>query len=225
MNFLKDEIFKPYPELLVFLTVAFGFLLGRIRHRSIALGAVTGCLIGGLFLGWAFEVQINGTVKSLFFIMFLFALGYRVGPQFFRGLRRDGLPQVAIAVVMCVTGLLVCWLFAALLGYGPGLGAGLLGGALTQSSVIGVAGSAISNLPGLSPEQAAHESNLVAIGYAVTYPLGTILIALLLASVLPRLRAAIWPRKAPRWPRSWTSARTIRTPGRATTGWCCGRSP
>jgi len=187
MNFLKDEIFKPYPELLVFLTVAFGFLLGRIRHRSIALGAVTGCLIGGLLLGWAFEVQVNGTVKSLFFIMFLFALGYRVGPQFFRGLRKDGLPQVGIAVVMCVSGLLICWLFASLLGYGPGLSAGLLGGALTQSSVIGVAGSAISNLPGLSPEQAANESNLVAIGYAVTYPLGTILIALMLASVLPRL--------------------------------------
>lgn len=187
MNFLKEEIFKPYPELLVFLTVSFGFLLGRIRHRAIALGAVTGCLIAGLFFGWLFEVQIAGTVKSLFFIMFLFALGYRVGPQFFRGLRKDGLPQVAVAVVMCVTGLLVCWLFVSLLNYGPGLSAGLLGGALTQSSVIGVAGDAIHNLPGLSPEQATNEANLVAIGYAVTYPLGTILCALLLASFLPRL--------------------------------------
>lgn len=187
MNFLKDEIFKPYPELLVFLTVAFGFLLGKIHHRAIALGAVTGCLIAGLFFGWLFEVPINGTVKSLFFIMFLFALGYRVGPQFFRGLRKDGLPQVALGVVMCVTGLLVCWLFVSLLSYGPGLSAGLLGGALTQSSVIGVAGDAIKSLPGLSPEQAANESNLVAIGYAVTYPLGTILCALLLASFLPRL--------------------------------------
>lgn len=187
MNFLKDEIFKPYPELLVFLTVSLGFLLGKIHHRAIALGSVTGCLIAGLFLGWLFEVPINGTVKSLFFIMFLFALGYKVGPQFFRGLRRDGLPQVLLGVIMCVTGLLICWLFAALLNYGPGLSAGLLGGALTQSSVIGVAGDAIKSLPGLSPEQVADQSNLVAIGYAVTYPLGTILCALLLASFLPRL--------------------------------------
>jgi len=119
--------------------------------------------------------------------MFLFALGYRVGPQFFRGLRKDGLPQVAVGVIMCVTGLLACWLFASLLNYGPGLTAGMLGGALTQSSVIGVAGDAIKSLPGLSPEQVTSESNLVAIGYAVTYPLGTILVALLLASVLPRL--------------------------------------
>ncbi|MFD9733328.1 aspartate-alanine antiporter [Umezawaea sp. NPDC059074] len=187
MHVLKDEIFKPYPELLVFLTVAFGFLLGRIRRRSIALGAVTGCLLAGLALGWLFEVSINGTVKSLFFVMFLFALGYRVGPQFFRGLRKDGLPQVLLAVVVCVAGLLVCWLFAAVLGYGPGLSAGLLGGALTQSAVIGVAGDAIAGLPGLSHDQITEQQNLVAIGYAVTYPLGTILCALLLANVLPRL--------------------------------------
>src|ERR1043165_7303105 len=130
MNFLTDEIFKPYPELLVFLTVAFGFLLGKIRHRAIALGSVTGCLVAGLLLGWAFEVPVNGTVKSLFFIMFLFALGYRLGPQFFRGLRKDGLPQVFLALVVCVAGLLVCWLFVSVLDYGPGLSAGLLGGSL-----------------------------------------------------------------------------------------------
>ncbi|MFD7655587.1 aspartate-alanine antiporter [Actinosynnema sp. NPDC059797] len=187
MGFLKDEVFNPYPELLVFLTVAVGFLLGRIRRRSIALGSVTGCLLAGLALGWVFEVSVNGTVKSLFFVMFLFALGYRVGPQFFRGLRRDGLPQVLLGVVVCVAGLLVCWLFAAVLGYGPGLSAGLLGGALTQSAVIGVAGDAIAGLPGLSPEQVTEQQNLVAIGYAVTYPLGTILCALLLANVLPRV--------------------------------------
>ncbi|MBB5953647.1 putative transport protein [Saccharothrix tamanrassetensis] len=187
MSFLRDEIFKPYPELLVFLTVAAGFLLGRIRRRAIALGSVTGCLLAGLALGWAFEVPVDGTVKSLFFIMFLFALGYRVGPQFFRGLRKDGLPQVLLALVVCVAGLLVCWLFAALLGYGPGLSAGLLGGALTQSAVIGVAGDAIGSLPGLSAEQVTEQQNLVAIGYAVTYPLGTVLCAILLADVLPRL--------------------------------------
>ncbi|MEU5695787.1 aspartate-alanine antiporter [Actinosynnema sp. NPDC020468] len=187
MNFLKDEIFKPYPELLVFLTVALGFLLGRIRRRAIALGAVTGCLLAGLALGWLFEVPVNGTVKSLFFIMFLFALGYRVGPQFFRGLKKDGLPQVGLAVVVCVSGLLVCWLFAAVLGYGPGLSAGLLGGALTQSAVIGVAGDAIAGLPGLTGDQVTEQQNLVAIGYAVTYPLGTILCAILLATVLPRV--------------------------------------
>ncbi|MGC5411436.1 aspartate-alanine antiporter, partial [Streptomyces sp. DT225] len=173
--------------MLVFLVVALGFLLGRIRYRSIALGAVTGCLIAGLVLGARLGVQINGTVKDLFFIMFLFALGYRVGPQFFRGLRKDGLPQVVNAVVVCVSGLLISWLFAVVLGYGPGLGAGMMSGALTQSAAIGVAQDAIGTLPGLSSAQVKSEQNLVAVGYAVTYPLGTILCAMLLANVLPRL--------------------------------------
>ncbi|MFI6985299.1 aspartate:alanine exchanger family transporter [Embleya sp. NPDC050154] len=187
MDWLKDEIFKPYPELLVFLTVAFGFLLGKIRYKTLALGSVTGCLVAGLLLGAGVDVQINGTVKSLFFIMFLFALGYKVGPQFFRGLKKDGLPQVVNALVVCVTGLLVCWGFATMLGYGPGLSAGLLGGALTQSAVIGVAQDAIGQLPGYGGAKAQSEANLVAIGYAVTYPLGTILCALLLANVIPAL--------------------------------------
>ncbi|MGW5736043.1 MULTISPECIES: aspartate-alanine antiporter [Streptomyces] len=187
IDFLNRNIFQPHPELLVFITVAIGFLFGKVRYKAIALGAVTGCLIAGLLLGAQFKIEIDGTVKNLFFTMFLFALGYKVGPQFFRGLKKDGLPQVLNAVVVCVTGLLVCWGFAAMLGYGPGLSAGLLGGALTQSAVIGVAGDAISNLPGLSSAQAKSESNLVAIGYAVTYPLGTILCAMLLANVLPKL--------------------------------------
>ncbi|MFE0100220.1 aspartate-alanine antiporter [Streptomyces sp. NPDC059009] len=187
IDFLNRNIFQPHPELLVFITVAFGFLVGKIRYKAIALGAVTGCLIAGLLLGAQFKVTIDGTVKNLFFTMFLFALGYKVGPQFFRGLKKDGLPQVLNAVVVCVTGLLVCWGFAAMLGYGPGLSAGLLGGALTQSAVIGVAQDAIGNLPGLSSGDVKTQENLVAIGYAVCYPLGTILCAMLLANILPKL--------------------------------------
>ncbi|MFJ2057667.1 aspartate-alanine antiporter [Streptomyces sp. NPDC087908] len=187
IDFLNRNIFQPHPELLVFLTVALGFLFGKLRYKAIALGAVTGCLVAGLLLGAQFKVTIDGTVKNLFFTMFLFALGYKVGPQFFRGLRKDGVPQVVNAVVVCVTGLLVSWGFAVMLGYGPGLSAGLLGGALTQSAVIGVAQDAIGTLPGLSAQQVKTEENLVAIGYAVTYPLGTILCAMLLANVLPRL--------------------------------------
>ncbi|MFD6343502.1 aspartate-alanine antiporter [Streptomyces roseolus] len=187
IDFLNRNIFQPHPELLVFLTVALGFLFGKLRYKAIALGAVTGCLVAGLLLGAQFEITVDATVKNLFFTLFLFALGYKVGPQFFRGLRKDGLPQVVNALVVCVTGLLVSWGFAVMLGYGPGLSAGLLGGALTQSAVIGVAQDAIGNLPGLSADQVKTEENLVAIGYAVTYPLGTILCAILLANVLPRL--------------------------------------
>ncbi|WP_433545089.1 aspartate-alanine antiporter [Streptomyces sp. CA-294286] len=187
IDFLVRNVFEPHPELLVFLVVALGFLVGKVHYRTIALGAVTGCLVMGLLLGAQLKVPVNGTVKDLFFILFLFALGYKVGPQFFRGLKKDGLPQVLNAVVVCVTGLLVAWGFAALLGYGPGLTAGLMSGALTQSAAIGVAQDAIGTLPGISAAEVKNEENLVAVGYAVTYPLGTILCAMLLANVLPRL--------------------------------------
>ncbi|MEV7416786.1 TrkA C-terminal domain-containing protein [Streptomyces sp. NPDC089919] len=187
MDWLREHVFAPYPELLVFLTVAVGFLIGRIRYRGFTVGAVTGCLVAGLVIGSQAHVEITGPVKSVFFLMFLFALGYDVGPKFFRSLRREALPQLLLTVVVCVCGLLCCWGLATLLGYGPGLAAGLLGGALTQSSVIGVAADSIVHLPGLAPAAAEDQAHLVAIAYAVTYPLGTVLPAVLLPTVLPRL--------------------------------------
>ncbi|MEV6202445.1 hypothetical protein AB0M64_21040, partial [Streptomyces sp. NPDC051771] len=104
IDFLNRNIFQPHPELLVFITVALGFLFGKLRYRAIALGAVTGCLVAGLLLGAQFKITIDATVKNLFFTLFLFALGYKVGPQFFRGLKKDGLPQVVNAIIVCVTG-------------------------------------------------------------------------------------------------------------------------
>ncbi|MFJ6934801.1 aspartate:alanine exchanger family transporter [Streptomyces sp. NPDC101132] len=187
VDWLREHVFAPYPELLIFLTVAVGFLIGRVRYKTFAVGAVTGCLVAGLLIGSQVRVPIEGPIRSVFFLMFLFALGYDVGPKFFRSLRRDALPQVLLTLVVCVGGLLCCWLLAELLGYGPGLAAGLLGGALTQSSVIGVAADTLANLPGLTPAQAQDEAHLVAIAYAVTYPLGTVLPAILLPTLLPRL--------------------------------------
>ncbi|MFD7032216.1 aspartate:alanine exchanger family transporter [Streptomyces sp. NPDC059917] len=187
MDWLRAHVFEPYPELLVFLTVAVGFQIGRIRYRTFAVGAVTGCLVAGLLIGSQTHVEITGPIKSVFFLMFLFALGYDVGPKFFRSLRKDAAPQVLLTLVVCGSGLAVCWGLAHLLGYGPGLAAGLLGGALTQSAVIGVAADTIGQLPGLDAAAAQEQAHLVAVAYAVTYPLGTVLPAILLPTVLPRL--------------------------------------
>ena len=78
MSWVTRDVFKPYPELLLFLTIAGGFVLGRLHWRSIGVGAVTGCLVMGLIMGQT-KVEVNGTVKSVFFILFLFALGYVLG--------------------------------------------------------------------------------------------------------------------------------------------------
>ena len=118
--------------------------------------------------------------------MFLFAVGYGVGPQFFRGLKSDGLPQVIFACVLCVAVLLSTYVAASLAGYHAGLAAGLLSGAATSSGVLGVATDTINGL-GLPPDRAKAWTDAMPIAYAVTYLFGTAGSAWFLAFIGPRL--------------------------------------
>src|SRR6267142_6251014 len=90
------------PELAVFLTLAIGFLIGRIKFGSFSLGIVVGTLLAGVLIG-QLDIKVPAIVKTIFFDLFLFTTGYKVGPQFFRGLKRDALSQVTLTVVLCVT--------------------------------------------------------------------------------------------------------------------------
>ena len=104
------------------------------------------------------DIKVPATVKSVFFDLFLFTTGYKVGPQFFRGLKKDALPQLAVTVVLCVTCLLCAFFAAKILGYDMGTTAGLLAGAFTESTVIGTAGDAINRLSiSAAGEDPAHE--------------------------------------------------------------------
>ena len=173
------------PELAVFLTLALGFALGSVRFGSFKLGNVVGTLLAGVLIG-QLDIQVPGTVKVVFFDLFLFATGYKVGPQFFRGLGRSALPQVAVTVVLCVTSLMVTFLAAKLLRYDTGTAAGLLAGAFTESTVIGTASDAIARL-GLPKATADQLRNNIAVAYAVTYLVGTTGAVWFLSSLAPRL--------------------------------------
>ncbi len=127
------------PELAIFLTIAIGFLIGRIKFRSFSLGIVVGCLLAGVLIG-QLDIKVPPLVKTIFFDLFLFTTGYKVGPQFFRGLKGDAVPQMALTVLLCVTCLLTAFGFSKLLGYDVGTAAGLLAGAFSESTVIGTAG-------------------------------------------------------------------------------------
>src|SRR6187200_3003833 len=102
------------PELAVFLTLAIGFLIGRLKFGSFSLGIVVGTLLAGVLIG-QLDIKVPSAVKLIFFDLFLFTTGYKVGPQFFRGLKRDALPQVILTIVVCVTCLLTALGFAKLL--------------------------------------------------------------------------------------------------------------
>ena len=179
------------PALAVFLTVALGFLLGKLRIRSFSLGTVTSVLLVGVVVG-QLRIEIPEPAKTLFFLMFLFAVGYAVGPQFFRGLKKDGLPQVAFAVVVCLLCLGSVWLFSWLMGYTLSQAAGLLAGSQTMSAVLGVATDTIRELPG----GAETDLSSMPVCYAVTYIFGTAGSAWVLGSLGPRLLGGLDKVKA-----------------------------
>src|SRR6185295_9135180 len=91
---------RSYPEIAIFLALAMGFFIGNLKLKSFQLGSVTGVLLAGVLIGQA-RIAISPNVKSVFFLMFLFAVGYGVGPQFFHGLRKEGVPYALLALVVC----------------------------------------------------------------------------------------------------------------------------
>src|SRR6476620_1007768 len=110
------------PELALFLTIAVGFYICQLKFGSFSLGIVVGCLLAGVVIG-QLDIKVPSIVKIVFFDLFLFTTGYKVGPQFFRALRKDALPQVALTVVLCVTCLLTAFFMSKALGYDVGTAA------------------------------------------------------------------------------------------------------
>src|SRR5215470_12910066 len=107
---------RTYPEIAIFLSLGIGYYAGTFTFRGIGLGAVTSTLLAAVIIG-QIGITISGNVKSVFFLMFLFAVGYGVGPQFVRGIAKDGVPQAIFAVVVCVFCLGANVVVAKLAGY------------------------------------------------------------------------------------------------------------
>src|ERR1700751_5375059 len=142
---------KTYPEIAVFLSLALGYYFGSFTYKGLGLGAVTATLIAAVVIG-QIGITITGPLKPFFFLMFLFAIGYAVGPQFVRGIAQDGIPQALYAAVVCVLCLISAYLAAQLAGYDVGSAAGLYAGSQTISAAMGLASDAINRL-NLSPEE------------------------------------------------------------------------
>jgi len=176
---------QEHQELAIFLCLALGFLIGRVKIGSFNLGTVVGTLLAGVVIG-QLDIKVPPTVKNVFFDLFLFTTGYKVGPQFFRGLKKDALPQLVVTVVLCVTCLLSAFFAAKILGYDVGTTAGMLAGAFTESTVIGTAGDAIQRLS-ISAEQKTMLINNIPVAYAVTYLVGTAFIVWFIPNIGPKL--------------------------------------
>ncbi|KQV81433.1 aspartate-alanine antiporter [Rhizobium sp. Root1220] len=181
-----EQFLVKYPELSVFLAISIGYLIGGVRLGGFSLGPVTGSLFAGILIGQVAEVPIAGMAKSFLFLLFLFGIGYSVGPQFLQALKRDGMKPVLLAVVVCTTGLLVAIVVAKTLGLDPGFAAGLLSGSLTESPAMGTATEAINALPLPEADRAQFVAH-IAVADAVCYIFGALGVILFCSVAGPRL--------------------------------------
>jgi len=178
-------VLRHHPEVTFFLVLGIGYMIGKVKLGSFTLGAVTGTLLAGVVVG-QLDVKVSGEVKQCFFLLFLFSIGFRTGPQFFRGLRSDGLQQAALSAIVATTGLIVAYVVSRAFSYDAATAAGVIAGALTESATIGTASDAIARL-GLSAADTAAMTNRIPVAFAVTYLIGVIGAAWFLAQLAPRI--------------------------------------
>jgi putative transport protein len=176
---------REHPEVSLFLVLALGYGFGSLNIGTFKLGPVLGVLIAGIVIG-QLDIPISEPLKSAFFMMFLFAIGYRSGPQFFRSLRSTGPRQVVLTLVVCIVAFALSLVAARLCGFDAGTSGGLLAGALTGSAAFGAAGAAILRL---NAGRETHQLLLSngAMSFAVCYLIGTVLVIWILTKVGPRL--------------------------------------
>ncbi len=179
------QTLRTYPEIAIFLSLALGYYFGSFTYKGLGLGAVTATLIAAVIIG-QIGITISGPLKPTFFLMFLFAIGYGVGPQFVRGIAQDGVPQAIFAAVVCVFCLAAAYLGAKIAGYDVGSAVGLYAGSQTISASMGLATDAINRL-GLQPDEAKKLLDAMPVAYAVTYIFGTLGSAIVLALIGPGL--------------------------------------
>jgi len=179
------ETLRSNAELAIFLTLGIGYWVGNRKFGSFSLGTVTGTLLAGILVG-QLGIEIDPLVKSVFFMLFLFAVGYGVGPQFVRGIAHDGIPQALFAVVVCLLVLAAVVTAAMIAGYDPGFAAGLHAGSQTISASIGLATDAINGLDASDAEKQAMLDH-IPVAYAVAYIWGTVGTGWILATIGPKL--------------------------------------
>lgn len=176
---------RTYPEIAIFLSLAIGYFVGSFTYKGLGLGAVTGTLIAAVIIG-QLDIRITGPLKPTFFLIFLFAIGYGVGPQFVRGIAKDGVPQAVFAAVQCVFCLAAAYFVARLAGYDLGSAAGLYAGSQTISASMGLATDAINQI-GMSADESKKLLDAMPVAYAVTYIFGTVGSAIVIALIGPAL--------------------------------------
>lgn len=190
-----EQFLVRYPELALFLVIAAGYWIGSFRIGTFSLGPVTGALFAGLAVGDFAHVPVSSMTKSFLFLLFLFGVGYLVGPQFAQSMKRDGLKPMLLAIIVCLTGLATSIAVAKVLRLDPGYASGLMSGALSQSAAMGTATDAINGLAIPEAQRALFVSH-VAVADAVCYIFGYAGVILFVTQIAPALLKIDLPAEA-----------------------------
>lgn len=190
-----QEIFKwlaANPYVLLFVVVGGAVLLGKYTIKGYGLGMVASAIVVGAGISaWAsthgVKMELNNFTKSLFYYLFMYGVGLRVGPSFINSLKGDGLKFTVLAVFCSVLGLLGAVYLSKLFHLPDGAAGGILAGAMTMSAAIGSAEEAVKQgVFKLAEGQTAEQvSGMIALSYGLTYIWGTVGI-ILICKYLPR---------------------------------------
>lgn len=180
------NFFLTNPSVAIFLTLGLGYLVGRFHIKSFKLGATVGVLLVGLIIGQMGKFQIAPVVKNLFFDLFIFTIGYEVGPVFIASFKKKGIKFIIQSVIFSVIAFVVSFALFKIFHVNFGEAGGIIAGSLTQSAGIGTANSAIEALH-ISQAAKTAAMSQVAIAYALTYVFGTIGVLIFLKNIAPAI--------------------------------------
>jgi putative transport protein len=178
-----------YPELCLFLSILLGHIIGHWHVKGVGFGNVVGTLIAGIVIGIFAKPDLPELLRWAFFYLFLFSIGYSVGPQFFGNLKKETLPQIFLALVVAATGLATVITVATLMHFDEGIAVGLLSGGMTQSASLGTGLNAINELA-VPEEVKATLSAHAPLADAITYGFGDLGLILFLTWLGPKLMKA-----------------------------------
>ena len=184
-----------FPALCLFLSILLGTIIGRFHFKGVGFGSVVGTLIAGILIGIVAKPEMPDLLRWAFFYLFLFSIGYSVGPQFFGSLKKEAIPQIVLSLVVAFTGLLTVVGVSAIFGFDEGIAVGLLSGGMTQSAALGTGLSAIAELRIPEAAKATLAAN-APLADAITYGFGDLGLILFLTWLGPKIMRADLPGEA-----------------------------
>lgn len=193
MEFIH-AFFQKTPMAALFLCLAVGYWIGKIKMGNFQLGGMAGTLIVAISVGQV-GVPVDPVVKDMMFALFIYATGYVSGPQFFASLNRKTLSQVHLAVISAIAIFAYIFVVSGIMDFDKGTAAGLLAGAITESACIGTAGEALRQL-GLGAEKIKTLEANIGVTYAITYLFGMLTVIFFSSRLAPWLMGVNLKREA-----------------------------